>query len=150
MFSGKTNEDFYVLLVDVEVVVSSNNLIVEVCDGTSQLKPSRVCSDCVGDCFAPSTRTEGIGLELSVDSGDGERKFGDFRLNADDGSVGDLDGQPVYGWVDDAMLVESRLAVEDCSAERELRVQVDDVPVVGGKRVASVRSHEHELVGGTY
>ena len=65
----------------------------------------------------------------------------DEWLEGDDGAIAYLDGQPVDSGVDDAVLVERGEAVENAATERELRVKVDDKPIVCLEAAGSLRGY---------
>lgn len=84
---------------------------------------------------------EGKARESGISSRDGDGQLGNNRLKGEDGAVADLDSQPVDGGIDDAVLVERGEAVVNGTTERELRVQINDKPIVAVESVQSIRSN---------
>ena len=71
----------------------------------------------------------------------------DERLKVDKSAIADLDCQPVDSGVDDAILIVRLLAVVDATGEGELRVKVDNPPIILDEGVGSIGSHVDILTG---
>lgn len=91
MLNGKADKDFHVLLSNIQFVLNTHDLIVEVGDDSSQFEPPVVGSEGVGDGFGPSAGDEGVGLEGGIGSGDGEGELGEEGLEGDEGAIADFD-----------------------------------------------------------
>lgn len=115
----------------------------EVSYAASKLEPSDQCRNRISDCFAPPSTLEGVALVSRISSGEGNREFGDERLKRNDGSIANLDGKPVDSRIDDAILIEGRLAVIDVAAKRELRIQIHYEPVVLGEGARRIGCNVH-------
>ena len=70
MFCGEFDKDFNIFLTDIQIILITHNLNAEGTDGSSNLKPSVIGSDSVGDSLWPSATHEGISLEVCINSGD--------------------------------------------------------------------------------
>jgi len=49
MFCGEFDKDFNIFLTDIQIILITHNLNAEGTDGSSNLKPSVIGSDSVGD-----------------------------------------------------------------------------------------------------
>ena len=148
VLSGEFNQNFNIFLSNVDIILTAHHAKTEPGYTTSQLQPPVTGSNRVGNGLGPSARLEGVGFEVGVYSGNGEGQLGDERLETDDGAVAYFDCQPVDGRVYYAILVVRFLAVEDSTAEGELRIQIHNPPIVLlESRSSRIRSHVDKLVG---
>ena len=150
VFGSEPDQHLYVFLADVEFVLGAYNFKGEGGDGSSELEPAVVSGEGVGDGFRPPARSEGVGFEGGIDSGDGDGPFGNEGLETDDGAVANFDGQPVDGGIDDAVLIVGLVAAVDIAGEGEVGVHVDDPPIMLGEGPPGVRGYVEVLVGLTH
>lgn len=67
-------------------------------------------------------------------------------MKRDDRAIADFDCEPVDCWINDAILVERLLAVVDAAAEGELRIKVDNPPVIFKKSASGIRGNVKVLI----
>ena len=130
MGNGETDHDVNILLIDVEFILGAEDFKTEISDSSSQLEPSVRGRNGVGDSFGPSFGLPAVADVIGIDSGDGKGHLGDFRVERDEGSVVDVDGDPVDFLEDYTPLIEIVYAVVYHPVELELRIHHHDKPVV--------------------
>lgn len=141
MWNIETYHDLDIFLVDIEFILRSNNINSESRDGSSKLKPSIGSSHRVGDLLIKSCCHEGVASKGSVNSWDGDGKFGDEGLERNNGSISNFDGKPVDCWIDNTVLIERGLTVIDCTTQWELCIHQDDEPIMGDKSASTIWSN---------
>ena len=149
VLSSECYQDFNVFLTNVEFVLRTNYLKCKIRNSSSQLQPSVVFSKSVGDGLGPPARSEGENLEGSINPWDGNGQFSDKRLKTDNGTIANFNSQPVNGGIDDAILVVRLLTVIDITWKRELRIQVNNPPVMLSKGPSGIRSYVEKLISFT-
>ena len=68
-------------------------------------------------------------------------------MKRDDRAIANFHCEPVDCWINDAILIERLLAVVDVAAEGELRIKVDDPPVILEKGASGIRGNVKVLIG---
>lgn len=126
----EADHDIDVFLSDVQLVLRTKDLEVEVRNGSSQLEPPVGGGDCVKNSLSPPFSLPAVTIINGIKPGNGKGHLGDLGIEGNERSIIDVDSDPVNFLEDNAPLIKVQDAIVDKAIEQEIRMHDHNKPII--------------------